>query len=88
LEPLERLELLERLDIWNVWTGTCGSVHITDKPLLLNYLDAVFARTKAYLSTVTNDDLDRVLNEPPYQPLPTLSIRLKAWHRAAINPIE
>jgi hypothetical protein len=61
---------------------------ITDKPLLLNYLDAVFARTKAYLSTVTNDDLDRVLNEPPYQPLPTLSIRLKAGHRAAINPIE
>jgi hypothetical protein len=41
----------------------------------LDYLDAVFARTKAYLSTVSNDDLNRVLNEPQYQPLPTLGIR-------------
>jgi hypothetical protein len=49
---------------------------ITDKSLLLNYLDTVFARTKAYLSTVTNDDLNRILNEPQYQPLPTLGIRL------------
>ena len=49
---------------------------VTDKPLLLDHLDAVFTRTKAYLSTVTNDNLNRVLNEPQYQPLPTLSIRL------------
>jgi hypothetical protein len=49
---------------------------VTDKQSLLDYLDAVFARTKAYLSTVTNADLNRVLNEPQYQPLPTLSIRL------------
>lgn len=48
----------------------------SDKQLLLDYLDAVFARTSAYLATVTNDDLNRVLNEPQYQPLPTLSIRL------------
>ena len=50
--------------------------NITDKPLLLAYLDAVFAQTKDYLATVTNADLNRVLNEPQYQPLPTLSIRL------------
>jgi hypothetical protein len=49
---------------------------ITDKDLLLGYLEAVFAQTKGYLSTVSNDDLNRVLNEPQYQPLPTLSIRL------------
>jgi len=49
---------------------------VTDKQLLLEYLDAVFAQTKAYLFTVTNADLNRVLNEPQYQPLPTLSIRL------------
>jgi len=49
---------------------------VTDKQLLLDYLDAVFARTTAYLSTVTNDDLNRVLNEPQYQPRPTLGIRL------------
>jgi len=49
---------------------------VTDKRLLLDYLDGVFARTKAYLSSVKNADLNRVLNEPQYQPLPTLSIRL------------
>jgi hypothetical protein len=49
---------------------------VTDKPLLLDYLDAVFAQTKSYLATVSNRDLNRVLNEPQYQPLPTLSIRL------------
>jgi hypothetical protein len=49
---------------------------VTDKELLLGYLDAVFARTKQYLSTITNADLNRVLNEPQYQPLPTLGIRL------------
>jgi hypothetical protein len=49
---------------------------VNDKRLLLDYLDAVFARTKSYLSTIKNADLNRVLNEPQYQPLPTLSIRL------------
>ena len=48
----------------------------TDKQLLFDYLNAVFVRTKRYLSTVSNADLNRVLNEPQYQPLPTLSIRL------------
>jgi hypothetical protein len=46
-----------------------------DKDLLLVYLDAVFARTEQYLSTITNEDLNRVLNEPQYDPLPTLSVR-------------
>ncbi len=49
---------------------------VTDKKLLLDYHDAVFEQTKGYLSTVTNADLNRVLDEPQYQPLPTLSIRL------------
>lgn len=49
---------------------------VTDKALLLDYLDAVFAQTKSYLATVSNADLNRVLDEPQYQPLPTLSIRL------------
>ena len=49
---------------------------VTDKPLLLDYLEAVFAQTKSYLATVSNADLNRVLNEPQYEPLPTLSIRL------------
>lgn len=49
---------------------------VTDKKLLLDYHDAVFEQTHGYLSSVTNADLNRVLNEPQYQPLPTLSIRL------------
>jgi hypothetical protein len=49
---------------------------VTDKQLLFDYLNAVFVRTKRYLSTVSNADLNRVLNEPQYQPLPTLGIRL------------
>jgi DinB superfamily len=49
---------------------------VNDKQLLLDYLDTVFARTKGYLSTVSNVDLNRVLNEPQYHPLPTLSVRL------------
>ena len=50
--------------------------NVTDKPLLLDYLDAVYAQTKDYLGTVSNADLNRVLDEPQYQALPTLSIRL------------
>jgi len=50
--------------------------NVTDKRLLLDYLDAVFAQTKSYLATVSNADLNRVLNEPQYTPLPTLGIRL------------
>ena len=33
-------------------------------------------RTKTYLANVANEDLNRILNEPQYQPVPTLSIRL------------
>jgi len=50
--------------------------NVTDKQLLMAYHDAVFEQTKGYLATVKNDDLNRVLNEPQYSPLPTLSIRL------------
>lgn len=49
---------------------------VSDKELLLAYLDAVFDRTKAYLATLSNEDLARELDEPQYQPLPTLGVRL------------
>jgi DinB family protein len=52
------------------------SFAVNDKRLLLDYLDAVFERTKAYLAGVSNEDLNRVLNEPQYEPLPTLGVRL------------
>jgi hypothetical protein len=52
------------------------SFNVTDKPLLMAYHDAVFEQTKGYLASVKNEDLNRVLNEPQYSPLPTLSVRL------------
>lgn len=52
------------------------SFTVADKTLLLAYLDTVFAQTKSYLSTVVNEDLNRVLDEPQYTPKPTLSVRL------------
>ena len=44
--------------------------------LLLEYHDGVLARTKKYLEGLTDKDLDRVLNEPRFQPLPTVGARL------------
>jgi hypothetical protein len=48
---------------------------VSDKQLLYAYMDVVFDQTRAYLATVADEELSRVLNEPQYQPLPTLSIR-------------
>ena len=44
--------------------------------LLLAYHDATYERMKTYLSTLTAEDLARQLNEPQYQPPPTVSVRL------------
>ena len=44
--------------------------------LLLAYHDATYERTKAYLKTVTAEDLARLLDAPQYQPLPTVAVRL------------
>jgi DinB superfamily len=44
--------------------------------LLLAYHDATYERMKEYLETLTADDLARQLDEPRYQPLPTVAVRL------------
>ncbi|TAJ99395.1 DinB family protein [bacterium] len=44
--------------------------------LLLAYHDATYERTKTYLKTLTAEDLARQLDEPQYQPLPTVAVRL------------
>ena len=44
--------------------------------LLLNYHDATYERTKDYLQKLSADELARELNEPQYQPLPTVAVRL------------
>ena len=44
--------------------------------LLLAYHDATYERMKTYLQTLTAEDLARQLDEPQYQPLPTVAVRL------------
>ena len=44
--------------------------------VILDYYDAVYARTQEYLRTITPEALDRVLNEPRWDPMPTVGVRL------------
>jgi len=47
-----------------------------DVKTLLGYYHAVLERSKSYMRSLTTTDLDRELNEPWYQPLPTVGVRL------------
>jgi len=47
-----------------------------DTETLLGYHRAVLERSKRYFNTLSAADLDRELNEPWYQPLPTVGVRL------------
>lgn len=44
--------------------------------LLLQYHDATYEAMKTYLKSLTDEDLTRELDEPKYQPLPTVAVRL------------
>lgn len=44
--------------------------------ILLSYHQAVLERSKRFFLTLSETDLDRELNEPQYQPLPTVGVRL------------
>ncbi len=43
---------------------------------LLNYLKIVVEQSKEYFTTLSKSDLDKVLDEPWFQPLPTVGVRL------------
>ena len=47
-----------------------------DAATLLAYHDTVHRRSTEFLAGVGDDDLDRVLDEPRFQPLPTVGVRL------------
>jgi hypothetical protein len=47
-----------------------------DTKTLLDYHQAVLERSKRYFLTLSKIDLDRELDEPWYQPLPTVGVRL------------
>ena len=46
-----------------------------DAETLQSYYDAVYERTKTVLSSLTSEDMDRELDEPQYNPLPTIGVR-------------
>ena len=68
----------EPLDFGRAATHTREQVRIFRAPskLLLDYHDATYERLTAYLATLSAADLARVLDEPQYQPLPTVAVRL------------
>jgi hypothetical protein len=47
-----------------------------DVQTLMGYYHAVLELTKGYIASLSGADLDRELNEPWYQPLPTVGVRL------------
>ena len=47
-----------------------------DVQVLLDYQRVVTERTKNYFQTLSKEDLDSELNEPMFQPLPTVGVRL------------
>jgi len=47
-----------------------------DAQTLLDYHHALLERSKRYFFTLTKSDLDRELDEPWFQPLPTIGVRL------------
>ena len=44
--------------------------------LLLAYHDSAYERMKSYLNTLSAEELARELDEPQYQPLPTIAVRI------------
>jgi len=55
-----------------------NAVRAPSAELLLAYYDAVAARTDEYLATLSSEELDRELDEPQWQPLPTVGVRLNS----------
>ena len=53
--------------------------------LILQYHDAAYERVKTYIETLTAKDLARELDEPKYQPLPTVAVRLVSVLENAMN---
>lgn len=67
-------------DETNTGTGhslaDAAAVRVASADVLLGYTDAVYARTQRYLGGLTSTELDRVLDEPQYDPRPTIGVRL------------
>jgi len=53
--------------------------------LLLAYHDAAYERLKSYVKTLSTEELARELDEPRFQPLPTVAVRLVSVLENAMN---
>ena len=47
-----------------------------DASVLVEYYDAVYERSQEYLRMLTPEMLDRILNEPRWDPMPSVGVRL------------
>ena len=61
---------------WGHSSEQVSAFRSPDVETLLAYHRAVLERTKRYIATLSLADLDRELNEPWFQPLPTVGVRL------------
>jgi len=61
---------------WGHSSKQVSAFRSPDVETLLAYHRAVLERTKRYIATLSLADLDRELNEPWFQPLPTVGVRL------------
>ena len=61
---------------WGHTSQQVAAFRPPDAPTLLDYHDAVVERSRAYLAGLTPQELDRVLNEPQWDPMPTVGVRL------------
>lgn len=77
----------EPLDFGRAATHTREQVRAfrASADLLLAYHDATYQSMKTYLETLTAEDLARVLDEPQYQPLPTVAVRIVSVLENAMN---
>ena len=53
-----------------------AALQVDSADVLLGYADAVYERARTYLSGISSETLDEVINEPQYDPLPTVGVRL------------
>ena len=61
---------------WGHSSEQVSAFRSPDVETLLAYHRAVLEQTKRYIATLSLADLDRELNEPWFQPLPTVGVRL------------
>ena len=53
-----------------------AALKVDSVDVLLGYADAAYERSKTLLARMSPKDLDRVLDEPQFDPLPTVGVRL------------